>query len=36
MTAKIILDNFPSKKKIVTEKLDRKIESDELHVTSTR
>ncbi len=34
--AGILLDNISRKNKIVTEKLDRKIESDELHVASMR
>ncbi len=35
-TADEIIKNFPSKKRIQTEKLDRKIESDELHFASIR
>jgi 4-hydroxy-tetrahydrodipicolinate reductase len=35
-TAEEILKNFPGKKKIQTEKLDRKIEPDELHFASIR
>ncbi|MEK6949749.1 MAG: 4-hydroxy-tetrahydrodipicolinate reductase, partial [Nanoarchaeota archaeon] len=36
MAAKIILSNLGRKKKIVTEELKRKINPDELHVSSTR
>ena len=36
MAAKIILSNMSRKKKIVTEELKRKINPDELHVSSTR
>lgn len=36
MAAKIILSNLSRKKKIVTEELKRKINPDELHVSSTR
>jgi 4-hydroxy-tetrahydrodipicolinate reductase len=32
----IIVDNFEGKDKVVTERLDRKIESNEIHVSSTR
>jgi 4-hydroxy-tetrahydrodipicolinate reductase len=35
-TANIILENFTSKNKIVTESLDRKRSDDEIHVSSTR
>jgi 4-hydroxy-tetrahydrodipicolinate reductase len=35
-TAQIIMNNFPNKKRLQTEKLDRKIESDELHFASIR
>ena len=34
--AKAIMDNFPEKKKIQTDKLDRQIESNELHFASVR
>jgi|BEDMetMinimDraft_2_1075160.scaffolds.fasta_scaffold00073_20 dihydrodipicolinate reductase len=34
--AKIVLNNFPNKKKLQYEKLDRKIEPEELHVVSLR
>lgn len=34
--ASSIIDNFPAKKKIQTDKLDRQIEPDELHFTSVR
>ncbi len=34
--AEVILDNFPSKTKVQTEKLDRKIEEGELHFASIR
>lgn len=34
--AKEILNNFPAKKKLQTEKLDRQIEKDELHFASVR
>jgi len=36
MIGNILLDNLDSKKKIVTEKLSRKIEDDELHIASVR
>ena len=36
MIGKIILKNMPRKNKIVAEKLDRKIEPNELHISSTR
>jgi|TARA_Y100000310_G_scaffold116452_1_gene115154 4-hydroxy-tetrahydrodipicolinate reductase len=36
MIGKILTDNIERKKKIVTEELKRKIESDELHISSTR
>ena len=36
MIGKIIVDNIERKKKIVTEELKRKIEPDELHISSTR
>ncbi len=35
-TARTILDNFPAKKKLETGRLDRKIETDELHFASIR
>lgn len=35
-TANIIIDNIGRKKKLITEKLDRKPEKDELHFSSTR
>ncbi|HSW47939.1 MAG TPA: 4-hydroxy-tetrahydrodipicolinate reductase [Candidatus Saccharimonadales bacterium] len=35
-TAKEIMNNFPSKKRLVTDRLDRKIEPDELHFASIR
>ena len=34
--AKIIVNNFSRKKKVIYEKLDRKIEADELHFASIR
>ena len=36
MIGKIIVDNIERKKKIVTEELKRKIDPDELHISSTR
>ncbi len=36
MIGKLLLDNIERKKKIVTEELKRKIEPDELHISSTR
>ncbi len=36
MVGKILTDNIERKKKIVTEELKRKIEPDELHISSTR
>ncbi|MBI2593931.1 4-hydroxy-tetrahydrodipicolinate reductase [Candidatus Daviesbacteria bacterium] len=35
-TAEVILNNFPSKKKLETGRLDRKIEAEELHFASVR
>lgn len=35
-TAQTIMKNFPAKKRLQTEKLDRKIEGDELHFASVR